>query len=116
VGDFTAVLRALILPLKDYGNRGKAKIREFLKNFRVQMSEQEFDEIVNMGFTSTTYQQTDDYSARDDGVFWHTHILFNPFYAAYFRRAHKDRLAVLKVLQNMIDLRFQFREEMLGLL
>ncbi len=50
------------------------------------------------------------------GEFWHTHILCNPFYAAYFTRPHKDRLTVLKVLQNTGELRFQFGKETLELL
>ncbi len=45
---------------------------------------QEFDDIVSAGLASTPYQQTDDTSARVAGKFWHTHILCNPFYAAYF--------------------------------
>jgi len=130
-GDFGADLRALILSLKYCGNMSEPKIRELLVNFDVQISagsvsniltktanafEQEFNEIVHAGLASTPYQQTDDTSARVKGQFWHTHILCNPFYAAYFTRAHKDRLTVLEVLQNTSDLRFQFGEEALDLL
>jgi hypothetical protein len=50
------------------------------------------------------------------GEFWHTHILCNPFYAAYFTRPRKDRLTVLKVLQNTSDLRFQLDIETWDLL
>ena len=125
-GDFGANLRALILSLKYCGNMSEPKIREFLENFDVQISsgsvsnmltktaksfEDEFDEIVHAGLASTPYQQTDDTSARVDGAFWHTHILCNPFYAAYFTRPHKDRLTVLEVLQNTSDLRFQLGQE-----
>lgn len=107
------------------------KIREFLENFDVQISvgsvsniltktadsfAQEFDGIVSAGLSSTPYQQTDDTSARVAGSFWHTHILCNPFYAAYFTRPRKDRLTVLEVLQNTSDLRFQLGEETLHLL
>ena len=130
-GDFGADLRALILSLKYCGNMSEPKIREFLENFDVQVSagsvsniltktadsfEQEFDDIVQAGLSSTPYQQTDDTSARVAGEFWHTHILCNPFYAAYFTRPRKDRLTVLEVLQNTSDLRFQFGEETLRLL
>jgi len=125
-GDFGADLRALILSLKYCGNMSEPKIREFLENFKVQISvgsvsniltktadsfAHEFDDIVGAGLSSTPYQQTDDTSARVAGQFWHTHILCNPFYAAYFTRPHKDRLTVLKILQNTSDLRFQFGEE-----
>ena len=131
LGDFDADLRALILSLKYSGGMSEPKIREFLENFDVQVStgsvsniltktaesfEQEFDEIVRAGLASTPYQQTDDTSARVDGAFWHTHILCNPFYAAYFTRPHKDRLTVLEVLQNTSDLRFRFGAETLDLL
>jgi len=130
-GDFGANLRALILSLKYCGNMSEPKIREFLENFDVQISAgsvsniltktsdsfaEEFDAIVQAGLASTPYQQTDDTSARVDGEFWHTHILCNPFYAAYFTRPHKDRLTMLKILQNTGDLHFQFGEETLDLL
>ena len=131
VGDFGADLRALILSLKYCGNMSEPKIREFLENFDVQISAgsvsniltktadsfaQEFDDIVIAGLSSTPYQQTDDTSARVAGNFWHTHILCNPFYAAYFTRPQKDRLTVLEILQNTSDLRFQLGEETLHLL
>ncbi len=123
LGDFGADLRALILSLKYCGNMSEPKIREFLENFDVQISSgsvsniltktadsfaQEFDDIVSAGLSSTSYQQTDDTSARVAGQFWHTHIICNPFYAAYFTRPQKDRLTVLEILQNTSDLRFQF--------
>jgi len=121
----------LILSLKYCGNMSEPKIREFLENFDVQISagsvsniltktadafEQEFDDLVNAGLASTRYQQTDDTSARVAGQFWHTHILCNPFYAAYFTRPRKDRLTVLEVLQNTNNLRFQLSQETLRLL
>ncbi len=130
-GDFGADLRALILSLKYCGNMSEPKIREFLENFDVQVSSgsvsniltktadsftEEFDEIVAAGLASTPYQQTDDTSARVDGEFWHTHVLCNPYYAAYFTRPHKDRLTLLEVLQNTNDLRFRFGQETCGLL
>ena len=68
------------------------------------------------GLSSTTYQQTDDTSARVKGEFWHTHILCNPFYTFYSTRPRKDRLAVLGVLQNTDDLHFRFSAETLDLL
>jgi hypothetical protein len=131
LGDFGADLRALILSLKYCGNMSEPKIREFLENFDVQISvgsvsniltktadsfSQEFDDIVHAGLASTPYQQTDDTSARVNGAFWHTHILCNSFYAAYFTRPHKDRLTVLEILQNTTDLRFRLGEETLSLL
>jgi hypothetical protein len=122
-GDFGPELQALILALKYCGNMSEPKIREFLENFDVQISsgslsniltdtadafEEEVQDLVLAGLGSTCYQQTDDTAARVAGQFWHTHILCNPFYTAYFTRPHKDRLTVLAVLQNQTSLRFRF--------
>ncbi len=130
-GDFGANLRSILLSLKYCGNMSEPKIQEFLENFDIQISSGsvsnlltktadsfagEFEDIVQAGLASTPYQQTDDTSARVDGQFWHTHILCNPYYAAYFTRPTKDRLMVLEILQNTRDLRFQFVQETLELL
>jgi hypothetical protein len=124
-GDFSASLRSLIVSLKYCGNMSEPKIGEFLENFDVQVSagslsniltksadlfEQEYDDLLIAGLLSTPYQQTDDTSARVKGEFWNTHILCNPFYTFYSTRPGKDRLTVLKVLQNTDDLRFSFGE------
>ena len=130
-GDFSANLRALILSLKYCGNMSEPKIREFLKNFDVQVSagsvsnilthsasafEQDYHDLLIAGLSSTAYQQTDDTSARVKGEFWHTHILCNPFYTLYSTRPHKDRLAVLGVLQNTDELHYRLGQETLQLL
>jgi phage terminase small subunit len=124
-GDFGPELQALILALKYCGNMSEPKIREFLENFDVQISSgslsniltntaeafaEEVRELVLAGLDSTCYQQTDDTAARVAGQFWHTHILCNPFYTAYFTHPHKDRLTVLAVLQlqSPSSLRFRF--------
>ena len=124
-GDFSASLRALIVSLKYCGNMSEPKIGEFLENFDVQVSagslsniltksaklfEQEYDDLLTAGLSSTPYHQTDDTSARVNGEFWNTHILCNPFSTFYSTRPGKDRLTVLKVLQNTDELRFSFGE------
>ena len=124
-GDFSASLRALVVSLKYCGNMSEPKIGEFLENFDVQVSsgslsniltksaklfEQDYDDLLIAGLSSTPYQQTDDTSARVKGEFWNTHILCNPFYTFYSTRPGKDRLTVLKVLQNTDVLRFCFGE------
>jgi len=124
-GDFSASLRALIVALKYCGNMSEPKISELLENFDVQVSagslsniltksaelfEQEYDDLLIAGLSSTAYQQTDDTSARVQGEFWNTHILCNPFYTFYSTRPGKDRLTVLKVLQNTETLQFRFGE------
>jgi len=130
-GDFGPGLRALILSLKYCGNMSEPKIGEFLQNFDVQISagslsniltntaqsfEDEFDDLFTAGLASTTYQQTDDTSARVAGKFWHTHIVCNPYYTAFFTRPHKDRLTVLSVLQNTASPGFRFNAKTLKLL
>jgi hypothetical protein len=125
-GDFGPDLQALIVALKYCGNMSEPKIREFLQNFDVSISagslskiltntsesfEDEFHDLFVAGLASTPYQQTDDTSARVAGEFWHTHILCNPYYTAYFTRPHKDRLTILAVLQNQASLRFRFNAE-----
>jgi hypothetical protein len=131
VGDFGADLRALILSLKYCGNMSEPKIGEFLENFDVQISagslsniltnppasfEQEYHDVLIAGLSSTTYQQTDDTSARVAGQSWHTHILCNPFYTWYSTRSGKDRLSVLAVFQNQDEARLRFNEQTLTLL
>lgn len=130
-GDFSADLRSLIIALKYCGNMSEPKIIEFLDNFDVQVSsgsvsniltntaaefEQDYHDLLIAGLSSTSYQHTDDTSARVNGQFWHTHILCNPFYTLYSTRPHKDRLSVLGVLQNTDDLHFRLNRETLQLL
>jgi hypothetical protein len=130
-GDFSANLRALIVALKYCGNMSEPKIAELLENFALQVSagsisniltnsagafEQDYHDVLVAGLSSTTYQQTDDTSARVKGAFWHTHIFCNPYYTFYSTRPHKDRLAVLGVLQNTDELHFCLGAKTLQLL
>lgn len=130
-GDFSANLRALIVALKYCGNMSEPKIAELLENFDIQVSsgslsnilthsaaafEQEYHDVLVAGLSSTSYQQTDDTSARVKGAFWHTHIFCNPFYTLYSTRPHKDRLALLGALQNTGELHFCLGSETLKLL
>lgn len=127
-GDFSANLRALILALKSCGKMSEPKIGEFLANFAVQVSagslsniltntaevfEQEYQDVLTAGLLSTSYQPTDDTSARVRGQWWHTHIVCNPFYTVSSTRPSKDRLAVLSVRQNTDQLRFRWNAETL---
>jgi hypothetical protein len=124
-GDFGPDLRSLIVALKYCGNMSEPKIRELLDNFQVQISSgsasniltgaaeafaDDYHAVFLAGLRSTTYQQTDDTSARVAGQFWHTHILCNPYYTFYATHPRKDRLTILAVLQNQNtrELRFRF--------
>ena len=127
-GEFGSDLRSFIISLKYSAGASEPKIRELLENFQVQISsgsisniltnselfQDDFDDLVLAGLASGCYQQTDDTSARVAGEFWHTHILCNPYYTAYFTRPRKDRLTILEVLQNTASLRFQFNAETRG--
>lgn len=130
-GDYGPELRALILSLKYCGNMSEPKIGEFLSNFNVQVSsgslsniltrgaeqfEDTYNQVLETGLTSTSYQQTDDTSARVAGKSWHTHIICNPFYTFYSTRPNKDRLSVLAALQNVKSLSFRFNSQTIVLL
>lgn len=130
-GTFGAHLRTSIVTLKYIGGMSEPKIEEFLENYEISISAgsisnilqrtakqlaSEKGEIVRAGLASTDYQQIDDTSARVAGEFWHTHILCNEFYSAFFTQPNKDRLTVLRVLQNDTPLQFVLDEQTLQLL
>jgi hypothetical protein len=125
-GDFSPELQSLIVSFKYIGGMSEPKIRELLENFQVDISagsisniltntaeqfEGEFQEMYRAGLASTPYQQTDDTAARVKGESWHTHIVCNPFYSAYFTRRRKDRLTVVSVLEDRVLLDFRFNGE-----
>src|SRR5665811_2583436 len=98
-GEFGPGLRTLILTLYHEANVSEPKIHEFLENMGVLISKatisriitedndlfhEEKSEIFQSGLNSTTYQQIDDTSARVNGNNWHTQIICNPYYTAYF--------------------------------
>ena len=70
--------------MKYSGGTSEPKIQELLENFQVQISsgsisniltgtepiQEDFDDLVLAGLASTSYQQTDDTSARVAGRFW----------------------------------------------
>jgi len=55
---------------------------------------------------TTIYQAIDDTKARVNGQNHHTHILGNPYYTAFFTMPQKNRLTVLKVLNNEKELMY----------
>ena len=59
---------------------------------------EEKTDIVEAGLQSTYYQHIDDTSARVNGKNHYVHVVCNPFYTAYFTRAHKDRLTIVELL------------------
>lgn len=128
---FGAGLRSSIVTLKYVGQTSEPNIGELLGSYGVQISlasisnvlrrtadqlAGEKEDVVRAGLKSTTFQQLDDTSARVAGQFWHTHILCNDHYTAFFTKPHKDRLTVLRVLQNDAPPKFVLSEETLAFL
>jgi hypothetical protein len=89
------------------------KIREFLENMGVQISEGELsnllikdqdgfhaesDAVYDAGLHSSPYQQTDDTLTRLDGQNQHCHVVCNLAYASFHTLPRKDRLTVLPAL------------------
>jgi hypothetical protein len=114
-GEFGPTLKALTLILKNVSNMSEAKIFEFFKYFGIYISmgtisniliknhqsfHQEKTDIVEAGLKTTVYQAIDDTKARVNGKNYHTQIIGNPFYRAYFTEPKKNRLTILNVLMN----------------
>jgi hypothetical protein len=130
-GEFGPTVKALTIILKYVCNTSEPKILEFFSNFNIFISgasisrmltknmeefHQEKEEIYRAGLESTRYQQIDDTGARVNGKNYHTHVVCNEFYTAYFTKEHKDRLTIIDILRNSQDRRFCFNEEAMSLL
>jgi len=81
-----------------------------------ELFHQEKSDIYQAGLLSSTYQQTDDTSARVKGENHHTQIVCNPLYSAYFTTQRKDRLTVLDVFRNFAPRAFLYNQEAIELL
>jgi regulator of replication initiation timing len=130
-GEFGPNVKALTIILKYVCNTSEPKILEFFTNFNIFISgasisrmltknmevfHQEKEEIYRAGLESTRYQQIDDTGARVKGKNYHTHIVCNEFYTAYFTKERKDRLTIIDILRNFQARRFCFNEEAMRLL
>jgi hypothetical protein len=82
----------------------------------IEVFHQEKEDIYRAGLESTRYQQIDDTGARVNGKNYHTHVVCNEFYTAYFTKERKDRLTIIDILRNFQDRRFCFNEESMNLL
>jgi len=114
-GGFGPTIKAFSLILKNICNVSEPKTGEILHNLNIRIASgsisnilikkkdifhQEKEDIVAAGLQSTPYQQIDDTGARVDGQNYHTHILCNPWYTAYFTTGRKDRLTITELLQT----------------
>ena len=130
-GDFGPHLKAAIIAMKFEGGMSEPKIHRFLMSFGVQISKgsishillnmaerfhQDKDDLYRAGRQSTCYQQIDDTSATVNGEGYHTHIVCNPWYTAYFTTPRKDRLTVIDVLRGFAPRRYRFNNETFELL
>ena len=120
-GEFGPGVKAFLISLYYGGNMTQGKLLELLANIDISMSaghlsnlliknhqrfEREKDEICEEGLASSPWQHLDQTSARVAGVNYTTNIIGNPFYTIYVTTAKKDRLSVLKALQNGLELEF----------
>ena len=130
-GEFNPEIKSLVYTTKHVSNMSESKIYEFLENFGIHISpstisriltknnelfDQEKDDIVLAGISSTIYQQIDDTSGRVKGQNHFVQILCNPFYTAYFTIPHKDRLSILKILLGGKIKNYNFNEDAFTLL
>ena len=130
-GEFNPEIKSLVYTTKHVSNMSESKIHEFLENFGIFISpatisriltknnelfDQEKDDIVLAGISSTIYQQIDDTSGRVKGQNHFVQILCNPFYTAYFTIPHKDRLSILKIFRGGKIKNYKFNEDAFTLL
>jgi hypothetical protein len=97
----------------------QGKLLEFLEDIGISISagylsnlliknhtefESEKTEVYASGLESSQWQHFDQTSARVGGVNYTTNVVCNPLYTIYLTTAKKDRLSVVKVLQNATEL------------
>ena len=120
-GEFGPVLKAFVISLYYGGNMTQGKLLELLEDLGISISaghlsqlliknhkefEVEKEEIYEAGLSSSPWQHLDQTSARVAGVNYTTNIICNPLYTVYVTTAHKDRLSVIRALQNGFELEF----------
>jgi len=115
-GQFGPGVKALSLVLYHAVNTSEPKIIEFFEHIGVYISSgqvsnllikdqerfhAEKDAVYKAGLRSSPWQHSDETGTRVNGVNEHCHVMCNPFYTAYLTTEHKDRLAVIDVLNNL---------------
>jgi Transposase IS66 family len=120
-GEFGPGIKTLVISLYYGGNMTQGKLLEFLEDIGISMSagylsnlliknhenfESEKSEVYSSGLASSPWQHFDQTSARVGGVNYTTNVVCNPLYTVYFTTPKKDRLSVLKGLQNGQELDF----------
>ena len=120
-GEFGPGIKALVMSLYYGGNMTQSKLLEFLENIGISMSagylsnlliknqedfKAEYEEVYSEGLASSPWQHFDQTGARVGGVNHTTNVICNPLYTIYQTTENKNRLSVLKVLQNTTELEF----------
>ena len=120
-GEFGPGIKALVMSLYYGGNITQGKLLEFLEDIGISISagtisslliknqeyfEAEYKEVYTSGLESSPWQHFDQTGARVGGVNHTTNVICNPLYTIYQTTRNKDRLSVLKVLQNTTELEF----------
>ena len=131
-GEFGPGIKALVASLYYGGNMTQGKLRELLDDLGISISagylsnlliknlgefETEFHELYREGLASSPWQHLDQTGARVAGVNYTTNIICNPLYTVYQTTRNKDRLSVLRILQNTQELELilnEFTYELLG--
>ncbi|WP_199306902.1 IS66 family transposase [Anabaena sphaerica] len=118
-GEFGPGIKALVMSLYYGGNMTQGKLLEFLEDIGISISagylsnlliknqvdfESEKTEVYVSGLESSHWQHFDQTGARVGGVNYTTNVVCNPLYTIYLTTAKKDRLSVVKVLQNATEL------------
>jgi hypothetical protein len=125
-GEFGPQVRSLVITLYYAANMSEPKIIELLSHIGIRISKgqvsniltkkneqwhTEKDEIYQAGLNSSSWQHIDDTGTRVNGENQYCHIVGNPLYTAYFTRPRKDRLTIIKVLQNLSQAQFLLNEQ-----
>ncbi len=131
-GEFGPGIKTLVKSLYYGGNMTQGKLLEFLEDLGISMSagylsnlliknpedfETEFNEVYREGLASSPWQHLDQTGARVGGVNYTTNIICNPLYTVYQTTRNKDRLSVLRILQNAPELELilnEFSYKLLG--
>ncbi len=77
---------------------------------------QEKSEVYRSGLASSPWQHFDQTGARVGGASYTTNVVCNPLYTVYFTTPKKDRLSVLKGLQDTKELEFILNQQTYELL
>lgn len=130
-GEFGPGLKTLVISLYYGGNMTQSKLFEFLEDLGISIScghlsnlliknhsgfAQEKSEVYRSGLASSPWQHFDQTGARVGGVNYTTNVVCNPLYTVYFTSPKKDRLSVLKGLQDSQELEFILNQQTYELL